>query len=58
MKNKNLIKKNFMEKGDSYFGRRDYKKAIDCYDQAFLIDHKYLEALYNKGVSLKNLIEY
>ena len=46
-----------MKKGNSYFDSKEYKKAIDFYDQALKIDPKYTNALYNSYNALfKNVI--
>ena len=36
-------------KGCVYDDLKEYKKAIDCFDQALQIDPKYINALNNKG---------
>ena len=58
MENNNLRLQNLMKKGNSYFDSKEYKKAIDFYDQALKIDPKYTNALYNKGSAYDNLKEY
>ena len=49
---------NLIEKGNSYFSNKDYKKAIDCFNKVLLIDSKDTDALNNKGAAYSNLKEY
>ena len=57
-KNKSRLLENLMEKGNSYYDSKDFKKAIDCFDKALQIYPRYINALNNKGNAYSNLKEY
>ena len=48
------------EKGNSYYNNKDYKRAIDCYNQALEIDpnHTPPDSLHGMGNAYYNLKLY
>ncbi|MBA7671318.1 hypothetical protein ES703_79474 [subsurface metagenome] len=45
-------------RGNSYFHREQYEKAIEFYDMALSIDSKIVEAWHNRGFALDELTRY
>ena len=58
MKNSNSELKNLFEKGKSYRSNKEFKLAVDCFDQVLEIDPKHISALFNKGNAYVDLKEY
>jgi tetratricopeptide (TPR) repeat protein len=53
-KNELLLKEHIL-KGNEYYYKREYEKAIECYDKVLEIDPKYAYAWNNKCLALDNL---
>ena len=47
--------RNLMVKASTYYVNNEHKKAIYFYNQVLQIDPENTDALYNKGLSYKNL---
>jgi tetratricopeptide (TPR) repeat protein len=45
----------YYRKGYAHFKSQDYKKAIECYEEALKIDPNYADAWNNKGLALYKL---
>ena len=44
--------------GNSYFSLKEFKRAVEFYNQVLRIDPKHIDASYNKGLAYNNLKEY
>ena len=47
--------KKLYEEGNSYYKKKDYHRAIDCYRKAIQINPQYSMAYYNLGVALGSI---
>ena len=50
--------KNWKDKGNQFFYQDKYTSAIECYDVAIKIDHRYANAWNNRGFALLKLDRY
>lgn len=55
---KDLLLKEHIPKGNEFYYKKEYQKAIECYEKALEIDPKYTDAWNNKGRSLYHLRKY
>ena len=44
--------------GNSYYIDKEFKHAVDCYDQVLRINPKDINAQYGKGFAYNNLKEF
>ena len=44
-----------LDEGNSYYYKKDYHRAIDCYRKAIQINPQYSMAYYNLGVALRSI---
>ena len=58
MESKSSKLENLWEEGNYYCSNKEFKRAVDCYNQVLQIDPKDTDALNNKGLSYNDLKEY
>ncbi|MBN1047037.1 tetratricopeptide repeat protein [Clostridium botulinum] len=50
--------KEYKNKGNEFFSKKDYDNAIEYYNRAISLDSSYLHAYYNKGLAYANKKDY
>lgn len=53
-----LLEKKYVLEGNKYFFKREYDKALECYDKAIDIEPYDSDVWYNKGCALEGIKKY